>query len=112
MELDVPTIQLPRGPVSIRELEGEDIVAARFPIVRYVRLVGETGLSIDLRGPLDVPSGGAGLGVGRYAGSLHLHPGAVVDIGQVTPEGPSFEPPGHREVALRGRGRAGYTASP
>src|ERR1051326_6755590 len=110
MELDVPTIQLPRGPVSIRELEGEDIVAARFPIVRYVRLVGETGLSIDLPGPLDVPSGGAGLGEGRSACSLHFDPGPLVYIAQVPPGAPSFEPPGRREVALRGRGRAGYPA--
>src|SRR5438445_5858194 len=73
VDLDVPTSQVATSVVAIRQLQREDVVAARVAGIRDVGLVS-AGLAVRLRRPVDLPRRRIDRRVPRTAGSSHARP--------------------------------------
>src|SRR5438094_5732172 len=102
VQLDVPTSQCARRLIA-GHVEREAIVTSGLAVVDHVDLIGEAILAIHLSGTFDVARRRVHHIVGGHAGAFHLGTvGAVIDVRQMAPELPLFDPAGDTEVSLGG----------
>src|SRR2546427_3977593 len=96
MKLDIAADQKPRSAIPIGQHNAERILAARLAVIAHIHLIGPTP-TVDLGCALDMTGRRPGHRVCRHPGSLDLHVGSVVDIGQMAPKTAVLDPTCHTE---------------
>src|SRR5437660_12149985 len=89
--------QYPRSAIAIGQHDAERVFASRLAVVAHIHLIGEPTPTVDLGCTLDMTGRRPGHRVCRHPGSLDLHVGSMVDIGEMAPTSAVLDPTSHTE---------------